>query len=123
MGNSNSWLTVYDLNDVKSEILQALLPLSGKSWYWRSWTSLDPDKDKNSIFDKIAEIIISKTTFAQKETSEILCLDSKSLVKENGGKIRTGNNIIEYYISKKEHHLAGAEARSENNASFIEANY
>ena len=62
---------------------------------------MDPDKDKDSIFDKIAEIIISKTTFAHKETSEILCLDSKSLVKENGGKIRTGNNIIEYYISKK----------------------
>ena len=101
MGNSNSWLTVYDFNDVRSEILQAL-PLSGKTWYWRSWTSLDPDKDKDSIFDKITEIIISKTTFAQKETSEILCLDSKKLVTENGGKIRTGNNIIEYYISKKE---------------------
>ena len=101
MGNSNSWLTVYDLNDVKSEILRALLPLSAKSWYWRSWTSLDSDKDKDSIFDKIAEIIISKTAIAQKETSEIMCLDSKNLVTENGGKIRTGNNIIEYYISKK----------------------
>ena len=97
MGNSNSWpwLTIYDFNDVKSEILLQIV--SGKKWQWRFWTTFEVVKDKD-IFNKISNVILPKASEAQKLTSEI------ALVTENGGKILTGNinSLIEYYISKEE---------------------